>query len=441
MRVSSLIYVATIAVLVVQAAPPGFGQATPHAGQFQVNSFTTGSQYRPAIAVDAQGRMVAVWQSSGGEVGDPDGSVQGQRYSAAAVAQGTQFQVNSATLGIQGRPDVAHLSNGEFVVVWDSPSSTGTDSSSWSVHGQRFTAGGSPLGTEFQVNTYTTGPQRSPRVAAGGAGEFVVVWHSRGSAGTDPATYSIQGRRYSGTGVPQGSEFQVNALTTDDQFSPSVAVAPGGSFWVVFNTNAEVGGDVDGSVLARFYLASGVPREPQELLLNSSMLGTQRNPRVAARNDGIFLAVWESDESAGTDPAFSIQAYFLDSIGDPLGDEFQVNTYTTGYQTRPAVAAYDGGFVVSWQSLALVDPGQTTDIRATHVGLASDFAVNTLTADEQYFAGIAADPRGNFVVVWTSRGSVGGDDSVSSVQGQFFDALFRDGFESSDTGRWSSTVP
>ncbi|MBP9823189.1 MAG: hypothetical protein KBF21_03095 [Thermoanaerobaculia bacterium] len=441
MRVSSLVHVATMAVLVGQAVPPGFGQATAHSGQFQVNSFTTDSQYRPAIALDAQGRMVAVWQSLGAEIGDPDGSVQGQRYSAAGVAQGTQFQVNSATLSTQARPDVAQFPNGEFVVVWDSLSSPGTDSSGWSVQGQRFNADGSPLGTEFQVNTHSTGSQRSPRVAAGAAGEFVVVWQSQGSGADDTNGYSVQGQRYSGTGAPQGGEFQVNALTAIDQLRPSVAVEPGGNFWVVFRTNAAAGGDPDGSIQARFYNASGVPSEAQELTLNSSMNGSQQNPRIAAHSDGNFLAVWESFDSAGTDADLSIQAFYLSATGEPLGDEFQVNTFTTGDQTRPLVAAYDGGFVVSWQSQLFAGPDQTTNIRATQVGLGGDFAVNTLTAGEQQFSGIAADQRGNFVVVWNSMGSVGTDDSSYSIQAQLFDALFRDGFEWNASGRWSLTVP
>ncbi len=187
---------------------------------------------------------------------------------------------------------------------------------------------------------------------------------------------------------------------------PSVAVEPGGNFWVVFRTNAAAGGDPDGSIQARFYNASGVPSEAQELTLNSSMSGSQQNPRIAAHSDGTFLAVWESFDSAGTDADLSIQAFYLSATGEPLGDEFQVNTFTTGDQTSPAVAAYDGGFVVTWQSQLFAGPDQTTNIRASQVGLGSDFAVNTLTAGNQQSPEIAADQRGNFVVVWSSMGSV-----------------------------------
>ena len=134
----------------VLSATAAFAQATPHGGQFQVNTFTPNSQQRPAVAFDAQGQLVAVWKSFG-EIGDPDSSVQGQRYSAAGLAQGAQFQVNSSTADDQGEPSVARFSNGEFVVVWESRSSTGTDHSQHSIQGQRFATDGSPLGVAFAM--------------------------------------------------------------------------------------------------------------------------------------------------------------------------------------------------------------------------------------------------------------------------------------------------
>ena len=44
--------------------------------------------------------------------------------------------------------------------------------------------GATPLGSEFQVNTYTTNSQNNPSVAVDADGDFVVVWESDESAGT-----------------------------------------------------------------------------------------------------------------------------------------------------------------------------------------------------------------------------------------------------------------
>ena len=62
---------------------------------------------------------------------------------------------------------------GRFVVVWQGI--TDLASGNTEVFAQRYAADGTPLGGEFRVNTYTTGRQRIPRVAADLLGDFVVV--------------------------------------------------------------------------------------------------------------------------------------------------------------------------------------------------------------------------------------------------------------------------
>jgi len=47
-----------------------------------------------------------------------------------------------------------------------------------------------PVGSEFQVNTYTTSFQRNPAVASDAAGNFVVVWDSsEGQDGSDSGVF------------------------------------------------------------------------------------------------------------------------------------------------------------------------------------------------------------------------------------------------------------
>jgi hypothetical protein len=81
---------------------------------------------------------------------------------------------------------------GNFVVAWDDSGSAYNRS----IQGRRYDTAGAPQGGEFQVNTYTSSDQRYPAVATDGAGNFVVVWHSDGNAGTDTDAFSIQGQRY-----------------------------------------------------------------------------------------------------------------------------------------------------------------------------------------------------------------------------------------------------
>jgi hypothetical protein len=144
------------------------------------------------------------------------------------VPVGPEFQVNAYTTGYQSNPAVAADAAGNFVVVWESTESAGADTSGGSIQGRRYDSAGVPRGEDFQVNTYTTGYQSNPAVAADAAGNFVVVWKSTESAGADTSGSSVQGRRYDSGGAAFGDEFQVNTYTTGDQDSAVVAMAEGG---------------------------------------------------------------------------------------------------------------------------------------------------------------------------------------------------------------------
>ena len=113
-------------------------------------------------------------------------SVHGQRFDSAGAVAGSEFRVNTYTTSSQSRPAVAQASDGSFVVVWNS---YGQDGSQYGVHGQRFDSAGAVAGSEFQVNTYTTAYQTRPAVAQASDGSFVVVWQSNGQDGSYIGVY------------------------------------------------------------------------------------------------------------------------------------------------------------------------------------------------------------------------------------------------------------
>jgi len=360
------------ALLAGSALPmPEARAAVPVGSQFQVNTYTTSHQRNPSVAVATDGAFVVVWTSDGSSGTDTTGrSVQAQRYASDGTLLGSQFQVNSYTTNLQDNPAVAFESDGDFVVVWGSYGSFGTDASGSSVQAQRYASDGTPLGSQFQVNTYTTNPQGGASVALAANGDFVVVWASLGSPGTDTSNRSLQGQRYASDGTPLGGEFQVNSYTT----------------------------------------------------------GTQYRPVLAVEEDGDFLVVWQGAGSSGTDSSsFAIQGQRYASDGTVLGGEFQVNSYTTGPQSRPSPALdSDGNFVVAWTS----DGSSGTDTSSTSIqgqrhasdgtALGGEFQVNSYTTDNQYHPSVATEGDGDFVVVWVSTGSAGTDTSSRSIQGQHF---------------------
>src|SRR6185436_11385497 len=192
---------------------PVWGQ-DPAGAEFQVNTYTTGIQFPEgarAVASDGSGNFVVVWTSYNGG----DYSVFGQRFNASGIPQGSEFPVNTYTTGAQGAPAVASDANGNFVVVWKS---NGQDGSGFGVFGRRFNASGVALASEFRVNTYTTGSQGDASVASDANGNFVVVWDS-----VYQSYSGAFGRRFNASGIPQGSEFQVGSYPTSSQRNISVA--------------------------------------------------------------------------------------------------------------------------------------------------------------------------------------------------------------------------
>ncbi|MEM1179556.1 MAG: hypothetical protein AAGM22_14505 [Acidobacteriota bacterium] len=400
------------------------GWAPAHA-DVQVNTFTTSSQYSPAVATDADGDFIVVWASLGSDGTDSDGfSIQGQRFSADGSPAGAQFQVNAYTSGSQRSPEVSIDADGDAVVVWESDISPGGDSSNSSIQGQRYASDGSPVASQFQVNTYTSGPQQSPAVAVDADRDFVVTWTSQNAGGSDSSSYSIQGQRYASDGSAIAAEFQVNTYTSGEQTSSSVGMDSDGDFVVAWRSATSTGADTSAdSVQARRFASDGSAVAGQ-FEVNGFTTGVQTSPSVAVDADGDFVIAWMSAGSAGTDSdAYSVQGQRYASDGTAAGSQFQANTYTTSLQFDPSVAMdAGGGFVITWNSSGSAG----TDTSGPSIQLqryasdgstvAAEFQVNNVTSGFQDSPQIAVDADGDFVVVWTSSSSSGTDSSGYSVQ-------------------------
>ena len=399
--------------------------------EFQVNSYTTGYQSSPAVAADNAGSFVVVWASTG-QAGGTYPDIFGQRFDPAGLPVGSEFQVNTYTTFAQFEPAAAMDGAGGFVVVWTSYAQDG----SWEgVFGQRFDPAGLPVGGEFQVNSYSHSQQFTPAVAADGVGNFVVVWAGLYQDGN---LSGIFGQRFDSAGQPAGSEFQVNTHTTNAQVAPALAVDGSGGFVVTWESNLQ-----DGSgegIFGRRFDSAGVPLGG-EFQINSHTTFGQQSPAVSASVAGEFVVVWTSDLQDGWGVGVFGQRF--DSAGLPVGGEFQVNSHTTGTQWFPAVRVDEAGrFVVVWSSENQDGSdfgvfGQRFDADGTSKG--SELQVNSYTTSNQHFPAVTAGGPGDFVVVWHSYGQDGSYDAVIARQMQRFLA-FSDGFEQGDACAWSAAV-
>ena len=232
-------------------------QAYPIGTEFQVNTVVSSSQENPSIAMDSDGDFVVAWQSYG-----QDGSLTGiyaQRYYVSGSPQGAECLVNTYVTQYQNFPSIAMDSDGDFVIAWESGFFTGVgqDGSLYGIYAQRYNAEGVAQGTEFQVNTYTTGRQLQPSVAMDNDGDFVITWLSKGQDGSD---YGVYAQRYNAAGVAQGTEFQVNTYTTNYQLNSSVAMDSDGDFVIAWESSSQ-----DGSTNGIFADATMIWEQPRGL--------------------------------------------------------------------------------------------------------------------------------------------------------------------------------
>jgi oligoribonuclease NrnB/cAMP/cGMP phosphodiesterase (DHH superfamily) len=307
----------------------------PQGGEFQVNTTTAGDQMQSTVAMDSAGDFVISWQSYG-----QDGSgwgIYAQRYNAAGVAQGGEFRVNTTTTGDQEYPSAAMDAAGDFVITW---SSNGQDGSGWGIYAQRYNAAGVPQGGEFQVNTYTAGDQEYSTVAMDATGDFVITWSSHGQAGSG---WGIYAQRYNAAGVPQGGEFQVSPTTATDQLGSSVSMDPRGDLIVGWSSYRQDGSGWD--IFAQQYDSTGMALGGQ-FQINLTTTANQRTPSVAityGKAEFVWSANGPGDPDAVFGKNYTLST--ADDYSPPPVDpgtliavpKFQDNTIPAGVQAPETI--------------------------------------------------------------------------------------------------------
>jgi hypothetical protein len=246
---------------------------------------------------------------------------------------------------------------------------------------------------------------------AGGT-SFVVVWETWDGAGPDTEATAVHGQRYDGAGLPIAGEFEVNSYTPSLQYNPDVAMDAAGGFVVVWQSAGSAGSDIWAqSVHAQRYDSTGAA-VGGEFQVNTYTPGYQGYPSLAMDAGGDFTVVWSSAGGTGSDTdGRSIQAQRYDASGTPVGGEVQVNTYTTGRQWSSDIAMEPGGgFVVVWASGGGAGSDTSDEsVQARRYDASGtpggQFQVNTYTTDAQNLPAVAMDASASFVVAWSGGAS------------------------------------
>jgi len=279
----------------------------PIGGDFLVNGYTTSDQFFPSVEATNDGGFFVVWTSRKPEFATIRPQIFGRRFDQAGTALGTEFQISeSSFVSRQYNPDLAVLENG-FVVVWSAQG--------YGVLARVLAADATPAGSQFQVPESASYTSTRPAVAAAPASGFVVVWHT---ADLDGNGNGVFGRRFLAGGTPTGTEFQVNTVTSGDQDFADVASDTDGSFTVSFRHNPNDGGLSGVETMARCYDPQGLPLGA-EFQVNVVTTDNQNFPHLARISPGTYVVVWQDqfDDAFGSS---NIAARILGGAAPLCGD-------------------------------------------------------------------------------------------------------------------------
>jgi hypothetical protein len=207
-------------------------------------------------------------------------------------------------------------------------------------------------------------------------------------------------------------------ITAPTGNSPAVASDANGDavvVWVSYGQNGDAA--TDGNIYAQLYTKLGQPIGTQ-ILVNSFTTGNHIDPAVAMNAGGTFVVAWSGEAADGS---LGISARAFNVSGTPLGDQFLVNQFPNNNQYAPAVAINAAGnVVITWTSYSQSPDTGYNGIWARSFNILqgppaatnTEFLVNTALAYNHDNSSVAMAANGNFTVVWQSFGQDGSDWGV-----------------------------
>ncbi len=317
-----------------------FGQiynstGTKRGGEFQINTYEAHDQYFPKVSGISDSGFVVCWESLHQD-GDASG-VFAQMYDNNGIKRGEEFQVNTDITFFQMFPYVCGLFDGGFVICWENENYDGSV-----ISGQIYNNNGTKRGIEFQVNSSAI-MAHTPTICSFADGGFVVCWESQFQDGDESGIF---GQKYDNGGTKIGEEFQVNTFTPSSQVYPSISTLSDGGFVVCWGSDIQDSSDF--GVYAQIYDKDG-NKSGVEIPVNTYTNRNQWMSNMSGLSDGGFIICWQSDLQDGSDHGVYGQLY--DNNGNKRGKEFRVNSYINNDQELPSVCGLsNGNFVVCWDS-------------------------------------------------------------------------------------------
>ncbi len=320
--------------------------------------------------------------------------------------------LNTNTEYSQDGPATAALAGGGFVAVWDDGNQDAGFDGFTGVYGRVFDAQGRALTPEFHIPVDDYDQQLHAKVVSLSDGGFVVAWESDGvdQTGADSDEFNIFMQRFSATGQRIGAQVQVSPDRDIDQRLEDLVALPDGGFRIVYAaSNLRTDWDV---YTQRFNATAG--RLGGEVLINTDLdtglafAGGYLTPgyQILPRADGSFIAAyWEEPESLNGRQIY-IQRY--DAAGHAVGARNLVSELTgLDDNSFPRIASLEGGgYAVAWTKRDEDDLDNTDVWLRTYDSLGraltAPVQVNTDMTEGQYLGEVVALPGGGFLITYAS---------------------------------------
>ncbi|HET6564850.1 MAG TPA: hypothetical protein VFG52_05510 [Xanthomonadales bacterium] len=316
---------------------------SPLADPVQVNSLATDDQFNARIAVSPDGTFLVIWQSD--EFDAVAGAIRiwirAQAFAANGSPMGGERLISAQSTGFGSniRADVAALTGGGYVVVWEQNGAGGSDTNSH-IRARLVAADGATSAASFVANSSISSVEADPAVSELDSGGFLVIWRQG----------DIWGRIFDSTGNAVGSDQQLDSNAPTAKFNPDVARGADGRLLVVWEDEDAAG---DGFEIRGRMFSPTLTAQGSDFRINTLLSGVQEAPRVGAYGSLGFLVVWASDVSAGNDAEpRSIEVRRVTGNNEFGGAQLQLNRWTTGNQHQPAIGGMEESIAVAWRSAA-----------------------------------------------------------------------------------------
>lgn len=374
------------------------GVAAGSKSEQRLNTYTAGDQQRPAVASNGKDQAVVVWESYG-----QDGShfgIYGRRVQAGQPV-GEEFRVNTYTTGRQTFPGVAMDGAGNFVVAWRSSLQS---SPGGNLFAQRFAADGSPQGGELQVGPTDSDldSQSEAQVAMNERGDTVIAWSNReinevaNTLGrNDLETRFVQFRTYNPDGSARSAIITATESTDDGSPRlPRIGIDNDGRIVLVWMNGNQV--------RARHYDADGTAlSDPYNVNTISNDVASDQATLAVAPSGGSYAIAWEAFTYGNVPLGLILQRYSAPQT--PLGPAAAVVGFDRGLRERASLSiGPDGDYLLAGQNQ---DQTSLASVRAD--GNLRNLSRFSSSAYASMFPSVARSGSHKATVAWQTLGQDG----------------------------------